>query len=525
MNLTLNCSVTNVANRFLYAHAPSFSAITSGRIPDNQAEAEMKNLTQKIVIWSMRRNRNARGGWEENYIQVADFVDMVGAIVAMNVQARSEDNSLIAEWGHLPKYSLENERIFTPGFIDSLDEADPVDIDDAQADDLELRNYLVFHLGVERFIQNVNWLPFLRTLGDLDIDGQLERTNLLSSTLNAANYYVSFPECLTGLSNVFQPWIIQYMSSFFMELFPLPFLIPPAPEPGIEDPKEFFNGIYDLLCLYNGSASGRKLEIRHLLKPFASLKQLKQDWLLDFFNVLLCEDIAVVTSRYSTYLTRFREIDIDPAFVADMIVFLFGHVTNSTHEQVTSSICEGNRKRKVIKPNTIDNQLVNNKMPVFYVSKIRSSTLDPIFQVVQKQLTQSCTTTLNGKDRFRLLNLLYRPEEKAHIVEIVMSRRQASIQDNNRPFSDLFESSRPLCKQDVSRITLKESRQISRMNFNKRIKYSSSLTFSPDNCAEKSLNFMKNLDAYSTLFAELVNREFYNVNNVVCTVRPSFTSI
>lgn len=531
--ITLTCNVVNLQNRLVYASAPS---VTDAHIiiPPNQIDSEQIDLEDQVSFWTLKIG-------DFQYLQTIDLVNMIGTIISINFTARTSiDNddeiTNVVSWERLPRFTLENERIFTRAFVDHIQRQGDIEATDAFTDNTQdnQNNYIRAYLTSIEFIQYLNWLPLVQTIESLDQESTLENLNIYN-IIDRKSFFIKYPQALTTLNLIFQPWIVQYIVNFIENLFVTKVQSPPPPPPQETAScsiQELFTDMAATLCKFSGVGAGNpgqgfNLDMRNIIAPFINIGRVKEDWIMKFFNVLFNGDLSAVTLEFADKLTRFRDVNIDPLFVSDMIVFMFGSVSNATKEQTVSTICENGRKRKKILFNTIDTQLVNNKMPTFYISKIKTNVLDPVFLIAQRQLTQSCCSTRlqTPEERFRVLNLLYKDDEKSHIFDIVMGRRQASIRDNNRAFTDPYESSKcPIVSKEISRISLRESDFLAKLKYNSLIKYPSVLTFSPDNCSEKSLSFMKNIDSYSALFTELVNREFYNCNNIICSVRALFTN-
>lgn len=128
--------------------------------------------------------------------------------------------------------------------------------------------------------------------------------------------------------------------------------------------------------------------------------------------------------------------------------------------------------------------------------------------------------------KFRTVNLLYSAEEKTRLYRLIQDRQRAMGGDDQRIFVNLSQQQQLtqnfICnaQKEIRRIPRERERLIAEMDFASIIKYPSRQTLNSDNCAAESVQFMKNIDAYSTLFAELVSREMYGVNNIICSVRP-----
>lgn len=536
MNLSIKSTFATLVNNLIYASAP---VVLDANIilPEYQIMSEkIENITKDVVVWIITDELGV------NYINTSNLIDIVGDIVSINVAARSqaENNSTCTtiKYTRLPRESLENVRIFTDAFVNAVKSKIDSTTQSAE-DDIVGNDLMVTFINIGEFTMYANWLPTLKLLRNFNDKGLFTQTEIYKVLDPEANF-VPFPDCMQGLALILQPWIIQYITNLLTSLMVVT-------KPNIdtttlnngggvdEDVREIFKMIYELLCHFNSSNQRNdeknfRLTMRHLIYPFLRIKNIRLKWLVDFFETIFTKDLSQVTAEFSKYMPKFYEIDIDPTFVSDMIVFLFGQTHNSTNEQTLTNVCEGGRRKRILKFNTIDNQLINNKMPMFNITKIRTTAIDPIFLIAHKLLTRSCQSNsklLTQSERNRQSNLLYTPEEKNYISGLVMARYNASMKDNNRSFVDPFSDNdtsfrHKSCSPTIARIGNKQYEYIRKMKFNKLIKYPSDLTFSDDNYAETSLKFMRNLDAYSALFTELVNREVYDFNNIVCNIRPIF---
>lgn len=535
MNLSIKSTFATIANDLVYASAP---VILDANIvlPEFQLSAEKIHTTSNVVVWTIVDELGS------NYINSSNIIDIIGEIVSLNVATRSQVGSNLHEplpinYTRLPFESLENARIFSTAFVNA---AQTKSENAAQsAEDNFQSDLMTTFINIGEFTIYANWLPLMKTLQSFN-DNNLFNSIDLFKILPPNTNFVPFPQCMHGLSLILQPWILQYITNLLNGVFPVNLNLALSETNNKktttdDETKRVFKSIYDLLCHFNSSGQRSeenkfKLAVRHIIAPFLDVKLLKHKWVVDFFESILTKELSQVTAEFSKIMPRFCEIDIDPTFISDMIVFLFGHVSNSTNEQTLTNICEAGRRKRILRFNTIDNQMINNKAPMFHISKIRTIAIDPIFLIVHKLLTRSCQSnvkSLTQVEKNRLSNLLYTNDEKIYIRNLVMERHKASIKDNNRSFIDPFSASAmstnsASCAPTIHKLKIKQYEYVKKMKFNKLVKYPSELTFSTDNYAEASLKFMHNLDAYGGLFIELVNREIYDFNNIVCNVRPIF---
>lgn len=544
-NYAISCIGFQLENQGIYKGAPADFQL-GAIIPDNQSDAEEYDGVKNLTAWLFRTPSDAI------YIKYTDLIDIVGNIVVLNAEGRKiiqPDQS--ENWGNLPKITMENERIFQKHVIKNVQESDLIDIgppadeinpdDGVQADNDILRNTLLYQLNANNIEMYTGWADKFNTLQNLDIDGIITRNRLIMSNLSLSDLFFKYNpnNPREGFDNLFQPWVTEYIVAKINQISGLQDNDDIPPSTSIEPStinmqlQEIFGEIFRLMDEFSkvgASPSNQLLEMRSLIYPFLRLARITTEaWLKDFIEAIFTQDLAKVTTLFSQNLTKMREMHINPSLLSQLIVFLFGQVLNNTEEQTTVVVGggvsgRGSRQKIRVRDNSLTQQLIRKKQKHFYVSKIRTFTTDPIFLVIQRQLTQNCITNkMDISDRFRVLNLIYSEEERCYLNEIIMARKVASANDNDRMFFDPFEK-KDICneRKSIKRLNKDTYKYFKNLDYTNLIPYPSDMTFAVENCSNESMNFMKHIDSYAGLFNELNNREMYQVNNVVCNIHAFF---
>lgn len=529
---SINCAQITVSNDKFYSTAPKADANES--LLPFQIVSEAYTTQKKIHMWIYRSQ-------QLHYILGNNLVDMIGEVMLLNLNARTEvrENTLQEQqqtvynnWQiELMREALENTRIFTLPFVElirntDLYEAAAVDSDPITTQDINT-NLASYHWNENHVLLWANWLPITTLIQTLDTTNIRALANI-SHVIPDRTLFMSYPECLDGLSSILQPWIIDQLRVLINESIGLSVTAAPIDLLPISSERVFkdvFTVVSDFGKL-GAKTTVARLDMRHIILPFMQLARIDDTWIRNFVDMIFKQDLSKVISSLNSQLRIFRNNNIDPTAIADMIVFLFGGVLNATKDTLESS---GRRRNPQNISNTIYNQLRYKSIDqsLFYITKIRTAVFDPIFLIAQRHLAQACNTThLPAELKFRKVNLLYSPEEKLRLLRLIQDRQRATDERRNFVDGTYSRTENFIChaQKEIRRIPKEHERQIIEMDFGSIIKYPSSQTFNPDNCASASVQFLKNMDAYSTLFSELVIREMFGVNNVICSVRPIITN-
>lgn len=534
---SINCVQLTVANNDLYANAPLPGE--HDVLFDYQALSETYTTTRRAHLW-VYSSQNL------HYIKAGDLVNLVGELLLQNTLARTEamtnmppsapHDEMSWRGAEIRTTQLENIRIFTVPFVEmirnsDLHQAPAVDADLTTQQDVE-REYATYYWSDTNVFKWTEWTPISLPIETLDSDNLRTRAQI-AQVIPDGSLFVMYPPCLDGLASVLQPWIIEQLRALINSSLGGNVILPAVHTPSsqaisIETAfREVFAVVSDFARI-GGRSTVSSLDVRSVILPFMKLARIDNSWIRGFLETVFTKDLSEVIAILNWQFGEFRNRNIEPAAISDMIVFLFGGILNASKDSLDTATTSRRRGAPVSSiENSIYNQLRRVDTPHFFITKIRTSAFDPIFLIAQRHLSQACRTSHMTPDlKFRTVNLLYSAEEKTRLYRLIQDRQRAMGGDDQRIFVNLSQQQQLtqnfICnaQKEIRRIPRERERLIAEMDFASIIKYPSRQTLNSDNCAAESVQFMKNIDAYSTLFAELVSREMYGVNNIICSVRP-----
>ena len=525
VNMSLTASGLILKNNVFYTAAPEITQreLDSSLIPTNQVVAESDTLQRTIPLWFLQIGDYVTNDNVEEWvplvqcIPVDSILEIIGQVLALNLQARTND--VVQLWRNLPLDTINNRRIFKEDFITALQRAisnTSGDVDEANEVTRTLGDYLTQD-SLPDFVQ------YSRLF-----DSYLIMDNgALNDCLPQDVQYVNIEYLKSEAFNqILQPWIVDGILQCLRRSLHQKLTLDNPPK-DVMQLNNAINSIFATLCEIH-QASQKKtsssIEFRQIAAQFINLaavvKKASNQWFDAFLSCILEKDINTVINEFSNISVHLRALDIDPDKVAEIIVFLNSFIFDTTNEEtaVTMKGAPCSKRKKMTLPNNVGTQLTqNSNQSKFFICKIRIRTIDPVFLIAYNQLSRQCKTNrLTPEERFKTVNLLYDDEAKTSFVNMFAERALAR-KHHQLPEDDQFAVGKG-CQAKLHKLSHSEKEKIKQLALHKIIKYVSPLTFSTDNCSETSLNFFRNVDAHSALYLELVNRENYGINNVVCLV-------